>query len=280
MKNSGSSKIRIAVLGLVFMLMSAHSWALPRHSAVPGGVVILDLGVNSEAPRPRVQFRDAEVLTTQKDGRWHAVVGIPLDVEPGKHSIETIAESKTRKTIDFKVSDKQYRTQHLTVKKRMVNPSEEDLERIKREKVRIIRALKHWSDTDDVTLEFAVPVEGRRSSSFGLRRFFNKEPRKPHSGMDIAAPKGTVIKSPAPGRVIETGNYFFNGKTVFVDHGQGLITMYCHMDDISVKPGQDLKTGARIGTVGMTGRVTGPHLHWSVSLNNARVDPALFISTP
>ena len=159
----------------------------------------------------------------------------------------------------------------------MVNPEKRDMDRIIREKDRIGKALTHWSEKDEVPLLFRSPVDGVRSSSFGLRRFFNKQPRKPHSGMDIAAPEGATIVAPAPGRVIETGDFFFNGNTVFVDHGQGLITMYCHMQTIDVKPGQAVKAGELLGKVGMTGRVTGPHLHWGVSLNNARVDPALFL---
>jgi len=149
--------------------------------------------------------------------------------------------------------------------------------RITQERPRIRNALKHWQEADDVPYKFIAPVKGKKSSSFGLKRFFNKQARRPHSGMDIAAPQGTEIVAPAPGTVIESGNFFFNGNSVFIDHGQGLVTMYSHMDKITVKPGDKVKTGQTIGKVGMTGRVTGPHLHWGVSLNNARVDPQLFL---
>jgi murein DD-endopeptidase MepM/ murein hydrolase activator NlpD len=121
------------------------------------------------------------------------------------------------------------------------------------------------------------PLDGPRSGSFGLRRVFNGQARNPHSGMDIAAPVGTPIACPAPGRVIDTGDYFFNGRTVWIDHGAGWLSMMCHLSRIDVKVGQFLPTGAKLAEVGATGRVTGPHLHWSVALNRVLVDPALFL---
>ena len=213
-------------------------------------------------------------MVANNDGRWLGIVGIALTAKPGQHTLRIKGHNKL---ISFTVKPKKYAEQHITIKdKRKVNPNAEDMKRIRREKVRINSALKHWADNNEVNTRFVLPLKGRLSSPFGLRRFFNEQARKPHSGIDIAAPEGTLIQSPAAGKVIESGDFFFNGNSVFVDHGQGLVTMYCHMSNIKVKPGQRVAQGEAIGAVGQTGRVTGPHLHWSVSLNNARVDPNLF----
>ncbi|HLA40699.1 MAG TPA: M23 family metallopeptidase, partial [Candidatus Glassbacteria bacterium] len=174
----------------------------------------------------------------------------------------------------------QYQESRITIiDERKVTPLPMDMGRINRE-TRLIQAAKAtWSEKADPSLLLTQPVAGVYSSSYGLRRFFNEQPRNPHSGLDIAAPEGTPVKAAGPGKVVMTGEYFFNGNTIFIDHGQGLLTMYCHLRKIAVQPGQDIAVGQIIGAVGQTGRVTAAHLHWSVILNGTMVDPELFIAS-
>lgn len=258
----------------LFMTMSVSATILPQQSAVPGGVVIVPVAGGANA-KPFVQYNKQQVMVLKQNEQWLAVVGVPLSAKIGSQILTVKSAGKTTK-ISFVIADKAYPTQYIEIKDDgKVNPNNYDMKRINREKVAINAALEHWTE-GDVELNFAWPIEGRVSGLFGRRRVFNGQPRKPHSGMDIAAPTGTEIHAPANGIVRNTGNYFFNGNTVFIDHGQGLVTMFCHMNKIGVKAGQIIKQGDVIGTVGMTGRVTGPHLHLGVSLNDTRVEPRLF----
>lgn len=263
----------------VLLLLAATQWvhALPRAEAVPGGIAVIPLGDNSGL-KPTVRYQKQPVMVVSAEGRWHAVVGIRLTAKPGRHEL-VVTRGEKSEAVSFRVADKQYETQYITLKnKRHVNPAAEDLARIRGDLARSRKAFATWTEKAEASTRFLLPVDGVVTGTFGKRRFFNKQPRRPHSGLDLAAAKGTPIKAPAPGKVIEVGNYFFNGNTVFIDHGQGLITMFCHMDSIDVAVGDTLAAGDVVGSVGATGRVTGPHLHWTVSLNDARVDPALFLS--
>lgn len=254
----------------------AQASDLPRESRVPGGIALVELPGGSElAPTVLIDARRAAVI--RHDDRWLAIVGIPLSTKPGALKLRVTTGAKSV-DVPFQVTDKQYRTQSLTIKNdRKVNPKAEDLKRIESEQERSNVALSKFSTDGTPVFALMSPVEGTRSDSYGSRRIFNGQPRNPHSGMDIAAAKGTPIRSPAAGTVVEAGDFFFNGNTLYIDHGYGLVTMYCHLSEIKVKVGDRLAAGDLIGTVGATGRVTGPHLHWGVALNRAMVDPALFL---
>lgn len=243
---------------------------------VPGGVAVVPLGKAAQAPVASFDGKEVLVLRDDQDG-WIAVVGIPLSTKPGRHTLH-VRSAAGEQNPSFEVSSKHYKEQHIKLKNtRQVNPNPDDLKRIQRELAEQVAAYRTFSAGTPSNVLFDKPVDGRLSSPFGLQRFFNGERRNPHSGLDFAAPAGTPIKAPAAGKVILVGDYFFNGKTVFVDHGQGLISMFCHLSVIDVDVGQALARGEVLGKVGSTGRATGPHLHWNVSLNDARVDPAIFI---
>ena len=264
------------VVSLIVAVVPALAFALPRPEAVPGGVAVIAVGDDERAPR--ALYGGKRVLVAREQGAWYAIVGLPLEARPGAHFLELESADGARQRLQFEVVAKDYAEQRLVIKdKRKVEPNAADLRRIERETVRINQALRRFSERSDVVTDFQWPAAGPTSSPFGLRRFFNDQPRKPHSGLDIAAPEGAPIHAPAAGRVIDAGDFFFNGNTVFIDHGQGLVTMYCHMSRIDVRVGDEVGAGDRIGAVGSTGRVTGAHLHWSVSLNDARVDPSLFL---
>jgi murein DD-endopeptidase MepM/ murein hydrolase activator NlpD len=248
---------------------------LPRTSAVPGGVVTLAVDAPADA-RPVATLDGARTLVLHDGERWLAVVGIPLDTQPGRRAL-VVGHGGTTERLSFDVVAKSYAVQKLKVPPGQVDLSRHDLERVEGERLRIRKSLTHFTDRPPATLRLLPPVPGPRSSSYGLRRFFNGQARSPHTGMDIAAPAGTPVVAAAAGTVADVGDYFFNGNTVILDHGSGLVTMYCHLSRIDVQPGEDVAAGGEIGAVGATGRVTGPHLHFGVTLNGTMVDPALFL---
>ena len=275
----------LAILGLLalpeYRLATAatppNSDVWPTALQVPGGVARLSLG--PAASRPLAFAGDVPLLVVGDAIEWTALVGIPLSASPGKASIAVQSPAGGRRQVAYTISTKRYPEQRLTVPPRTVDLSPADTARYERERAHQAVVTATFSEPPVApSLLMQVPAPGRRSSSFGLRRIFNGQARNPHSGMDIAAGTGTPVVAPLPSRVIDTGDYFFNGNTVWLDHGGGLLSMVCHLSEIDVKVGDALKTGERLGAVGATGRVTGPHLHWGVMLNRAMVDPALFLA--
>lgn len=248
------------------------------HRSVPGGVAVVALGAAETPPKARFKGNDVMVLR-DGTGQWLAVLGLDLKTTAGPQTLVVETGPKKRE-VPFQVGTKNYATQHIKLaNKSHVNPDPAQTRRFEREYQEQMAAYASFRSTGPSNVMLDRPVEGGRlSSPFGLRRFFNGEERNAHSGLDFAVPTGTPVRAPADGVVTIVADYFFNGKTIFLDHGQGLVTMYCHLSEFRVSKGDSVKRGQVIGNVGATGRATGPHLHWNVSLNNARVDPAIFIN--
>lgn len=255
-------------------------------SPVPGGIAIIDLGPapasdtqGQSSTQMSATWNDRPVALVEQAGVLKAVVGIPLSVTPGMQSVTLTHPDGSRVTAHFEVLPFAYAEQRLTITdKRKVNPEPLDMERITAENKRL-QVVKSYRAERAIADGFDWPLAGPVSSPFGLRRFFNDQARRPHGGIDIAAAEGAPILAPADGIVIDSGEYFFNGKSVFLEHGLGLQTFYAHMSRIDVREGERVSRGQVLGAVGQTGRVTGPHLHWSVGLNGTWVNPLLVLST-
>ena len=277
-------KVSIASLcaALLFALAlppPAHA-GLPRAASVPGGVALIPLGPVSPdgGPPPRAWLGEQQIMVTTDGGQWVAVAGLALDTVPGSHALRVETGDETR-SLSFTVGAKDYPEQRITLQDSgKVQLSASDLARVEGERATIQRLKRHWRNAADIDMGFVLPADGRMTGRFGVRRFFNGEPRSPHAGFDIAVPRGSAVRANAQGMVLAADDYFFNGRTVFVDHGNGLISMYCHLERIDVQPGEVVTKGQRLGGSGMSGRATGPHLHWSVILNGAMVDPELFVA--
>lgn len=272
MRKFASITLFMLVINTVLITTAA---AFPRHNPVPGGICILTLAPANTA-KPLLKYQGKNIAIVRHQQQWKAVIGIALDAKLGAHPV-TIQHPTFSSTKHCQIKAKKYRSQHIKLKnKSQVNPQGQKLRRILRE-MNLKKQLKQTFTPRTPQLDFIKPVKGRDNGRFGLKRFFNGQARNPHSGMDIAAPTGRNIKATATGQVLYTGNLFFSGNVVIIDHGEGLLSLYAHLSKIQVQKGQNIQQGQVIGKVGKTGRATGPHLHWSVYLNGNAVDPALFL---
>ncbi len=252
--------------------------ALAALTAFPGQVVSVAVPDADGLAAAEVRFEGQQLSLARDESGFFGLLGVDLDVKPGNYEVVVTKQSNdgtsVSETVDLIVAPKSYPVTKLTVAPKYVELSDENFERQSNERKQIRAAYKttapepYWQD------DFIIPVEGAiEGSNFGHRRVFNEQPRAPHSGADLKAGVGTPIMTSNAGKVLLTGDFFFNGKSVFVDHGMGVLTMYLHLSEISVQEGDILERGDLVGLAGATGRVTGPHLHWGARVGGARVDP-------
>ena len=247
-----------------------------------GDVALVTVRAPSDLDYMTGKFEGKKLLF-HRDGEteFTTLLGIDMDLTPGEYELSLTGKGidmMVMKTVTFNVMERDYDIERLRLPKKMVSPGEKLLKRIRKENLvlhkvkKIITGKRYWDG------EFIAPVDGRLADNFGARRILNGVAKKPHSGNDIRAQAGTEISSPNDGRVVYAGNMYYGGKTVIINHGHGLSTLYMHLSRVFVKYGEKVSKGDVIGLVGSTGRSTGPHLHWGAYLNGIKVDPASLLS--
>ena len=261
--------MRVSVRACIAAAVAA--FACIARAAVPGGIAVIDVPPDASAT-----YDGKPVLTLTKP-KPVAIVGVGLDEKPGHRVLVVDSPSHGRTEIPFEVTPKSYPVQRLTLPPDKVNPPPEAMARIERESQLTQAQYAAYTPLAASPFPLRVPAAGPISSNFGLRRVLNGEPKSPHAGLDVAAPLGAPVHAPAAGRVSLVGDFYFTGNVVFIDHGGGMVSMLCHLSAVDVHDGDQVTPGQQIGRVGATGRATGPHLHWSVSLNDERVDPSMLL---
>ena len=244
--------------------------SFPKHSPFPGGIINLEI-FNLTFPKPNKD----QLLCQESLNSWRIIQPIPLSYN--KNNLKLYIDEENFK--EFKIINKVYRVSKIQInQQKFIHPSKKDNERAAMELALMNKAFTSYSNKrffSDLSMQW--PVEGIISSEFGVRRFINGNQRNPHLGTDIFADIGTKIVAPLEGKVILVGNFFYRGNVIFIDHGNGLISSYSHLSEILVKKGDFITKNELIGKVGKSGRVTGPHLHWQVTLKGIHIDPEIFL---
>ncbi len=252
---------------LLFALFPAAVAQATAWTAVQGDVVTLE---HQSATQPRLQcFGRNWPVQALADGHWRGWIGVDLKTRPGEYTIQW---SDARDVLRVKAG--KFRVSRITVKKNMAEFDAATLKRIRRDQRAILHTYDMHVAADPAIVMHGMPVDGVISTPFGAQRYVNGQPRSPHSGLDIAAPEGTPIFAPLAGKVLLREAMYLNGNTVVIGHGNGLVSVFSHLHDFTVKQGQWVRTGQLIGHVGQTGRATGPHVHWGVRFFRARINPA------
>jgi murein DD-endopeptidase MepM/ murein hydrolase activator NlpD len=239
--------------------------------------VVLTIGGSAADDDVRVRAFDRDLPTfAATAGKRQALVGVDLEVRPGSYTL-AVGAGDRRASYTLRVVRRVFATRRLTVDPAFVNPPESERPRIERERAQLEKLWETWTTDKLWSGPFRAPVSEAANSAFGTRSILNGEPRSPHGGADFPSPAGTPIKAPNAGRVVLADALYYTGNTVIVDHGLGLYSLFAHMTETHVHGGDVVKSGDLLGTVGSTGRVTGPHLHWAVRLDGARVDPMALV---
>jgi hypothetical protein len=254
-------------------------WMLdPEHVRV-GDIFRVTMRLPAGVKEGTVTFQGRSVPGFETGGLLNAYLGVDLDVTPGDHTIE-YAMGPTSGSVVIVIHDRTFARESLKVDSKYTELDAKTQARVSRETEELNAIWRDIGKQRLWTKGFNLPTAGELGSPFGLRRVFNDKPRSPHAGHDIKAPVGTPVHASNTGKVALAKDLFFTGNTVILDHGLGLFTLYAHLSQIDVKAGETVERAQRIGAVGATGRVTGPHLHWGVKLAGARVDPLMLPGMP
>jgi len=279
--------------GLVLLALSPSAKSVPGlavsvhgRAMMPGEVLTVDVRTTGEITAVTVSGLGQDTTAWRiGESRWRALIGIDLDVKPGSQVVTASARARSGDPLtgqaSFDVEPKELPTRTLTVDPRFVTPTPSVRPRIEREAAELGRLFQTATATDTWPGAFEVPIAGALVSGFGVRSVFNGQARAPHGGADFASPLGTPVAAPNAGTVVLVGDLYFTGKTVVLDHGAGLVSLFAHLSRVDVRQGESVTRGTILGAVGATGRVTGPHLHWTVRLHGTHVDPMslVFAST-
>lgn len=244
----------------------------------PGDVVRVEIGGDRQ-DAPTATVLD-QVLSFERDERlqrWHALFGIDLETEPGIYQMAIREGGGEPDTRSVRIVPRTFRVRRLNVAPEFVDPPPDTLERIARDSKLLADAYARTSPRQWMGA-FVPPVDGTPSSNFGTRSYYNGERRSPHAGVDYPGKTGTPIRASNRGTIALAAPLYFTGNTVVIDHGGRLVSVFAHLSEYRVNAGDQVERDTIVGLVGQTGRVTGPHLHWSVRLNGARVDPLSLIA--
>jgi murein DD-endopeptidase MepM/ murein hydrolase activator NlpD len=280
----------VAVLLLSFFLSLNASFAASSVtvSVKQGDVASFQVEVDSDLPVIIGKFRDHKVpfFRLSSSRKYEALIGADLAEPPGVYRVTLIdpdgAALQSPRPYRIKVLSQKFGTQELNLPQESVDLDPATLARVEKEKTEMAALFGKVTEERLWESGFLVPVEGKIAGAFGRKRILNGQPRSSHNGEDIAAPMGAVVRASNTGKVVMTDELFFSGKSIVLDHGWGVFTMYFHLSEMGVQQGEVVKKGQIIGRVGASGRATGPHLHWGLRLAGARVNPFALtrVSTP